>query len=262
METTDRLKESYHTNGFIFLKKVLDINAIESARLALRPAVTEARRQAGWNAQRLSPLQKYPYIVHPNVIPSLYKLCPKLQRAVEVLFKDCIAPCPDMANDLHHTSLLIEPKTMKWSTGLHRDYRDFSDLDNQESFQRWQRACCENAMFNQINISLYDDDCLWIIPGSHRRKDNLMERVIVFSRFLLDYRLGMSKRIPLLSTHHGWFKLALKAIGAKQIMMCAGDALIFRNHILHAGIYYPGRIRMTIHDAVYSKKWQDFAVSI
>lgn len=261
-QETDRLRKDYHSNGFILLKKVLDINSVAAARAALQAAVSEARRQAGSNAQRLSPLQKYPHIVHPELIPSLYKLCPDLQRAVEILFEDCITPCPDMANDLHLTSLLIEPKTIKWSTGLHRDYRDFSDLDNQESLRRWRRACRDNSMFNQINISLYEDDCLWVIPGSHQRNDNLLEKVLVSSRFILDYRYGITKKFPVFTNHLGWFKFALKAIGAQQVLMSPGDALIYRNHILHTGLYYPGRTRMTIHDGVYSRNWHDFAVSI
>ena len=75
----------------------------------------------------------------------------------------------------------------------------------------------------QWNIPLYDDDVLWVVPGSHRRPDNEQQR----RQLLLDPRVELPGGVP--------------------VDLKAGDAVVYTNLIMHWGSFYSSRLRRTIH---------------
>jgi hypothetical protein len=75
----------------------------------------------------------------------------------------------------------------------------------------------------QWNIPLYDDDVLWVVPGSHRRPDNEEQR----RQLLLDPRVELPGGVP--------------------VDLKAGDAVVYTNLIMHWGSFYSSRLRRTIH---------------
>jgi len=75
----------------------------------------------------------------------------------------------------------------------------------------------------QWNIPLYDDEVLWVVPGSHRRLDLPEER----------------------EQRHGGVRTPLP--GGVPVELRAGDAVIYSNFILHWGSNYSRRLRRTIH---------------
>ena len=85
----------------------------------------------------------------------------------------------------------------------------------------------------QWNIALYDDDVLWIVPGSHRRLNTAQE-----NRELLEDR-----RTPLSS--------------GMQVKLEAGDGVMYINSILHwpslqhqAAAHHPPRLPLVRRPAV------------
>ncbi len=75
----------------------------------------------------------------------------------------------------------------------------------------------------QWNIPLYDDDVLWVVPGSHLRRNTDAEN----SQLARD---------------------AFKALpGSIPVELRAGDAVIYINYILHWGSNYSATMRRTIH---------------
>ena len=75
----------------------------------------------------------------------------------------------------------------------------------------------------QWNVPLYDDDVLWVVPGSHRRLNTEEE-----NRQLLDNPL-----VPL--------------PGGIPVELKAGDGVVYSNYILHWGSNYSAKLRRTIH---------------
>ena len=75
----------------------------------------------------------------------------------------------------------------------------------------------------QWNITLYDDDVLWIVPGNHRRLNTAQE-----NRELLKDR-----RAPLSS--------------GMQVKLAAGDGVMYINAMLHWPSNYSTKLRRVIH---------------
>ena len=75
----------------------------------------------------------------------------------------------------------------------------------------------------QWNVALYDDDVLWVVPGSHRRRNTQAEN----AQWYFDAWAPMPDSIP----------VALKA----------GDAVAYSNMILHWGSNYTAKLRRTLH---------------
>ena len=75
----------------------------------------------------------------------------------------------------------------------------------------------------QWNIPLYDDDVLWVVPGSHRRLNTEAE----------NQQLLKNPRVPL--------------PGGIPVELKGGDGVVYSNYILHWGSNYSTKLRRTIH---------------
>ena len=75
----------------------------------------------------------------------------------------------------------------------------------------------------QWNIPLYDDNVLWVVPGSHRRANTKEEEL----------QLLTDPKTPL--------------PGAVPVELKAGDGVVYTNFILHWASNYTPKLRRTIH---------------
>ena len=75
----------------------------------------------------------------------------------------------------------------------------------------------------QWNIPLYDDDVLWVVPGSHRRLNTEAENC----------QLLENQRVPL--------------PGSIPVELNGGDGVVYSNYLLHWGSNYSTKLRRTIH---------------
>ena len=110
--------------------------------------------------------------------------------------------------------------------GWHRDFGD----DHPESPALWQRSCS----FIQTNCALFDDPSLWVVPASHDRPSTPQELA--------------NNRTPDGPKPVGEHAVALGAVpGAKNVILMAGDCLLYNPLNWHAVSYLPSRIRATFH---------------
>lgn len=88
-----------------------------------------------------------------------------------------------------------------------------------------QQDFLANAAFSQVqwNIALYDDDVLWVVPGSHRRPNTPEE----------DRALRANDRAPV--------------PGGVPVDLKAGDGVVYINLNLHWGSNYTPKMRRTLH---------------
>ena len=102
-------------------------------------------------------------------------------------------------------------------------HRDFSPYYC-APLQGYTEDIIENGpRYIQWNVPLYDDDVLWVVPGSHLRPETEEE-----TRQLLK-----DPRVPL--------------PGAQQVELKAGDAVVYTNILLHWGSIYTAKLRRTVH---------------
>ena len=249
----------YLEDGYLHIRHLFTGAQIETARRAVEHLPEWIRQQSGHpNIQRVQPLQTCAALADRSWIAGFYDT-PALEELLDTLFRGRMAPTPNMARDPHVTGLLISPTDRWWSTGLHRDYRDLvANLD----IRAWQSRTADIRYFNQINIPLLPDRSLWIVPGSHRRDDLEKERRLVEARArysscqnrFSDPRENDIRRCELMD--------ALRECGADNLDADAGDFILYRSNMLHCGVYEPCAKRLTLHDAVYSKQWHDYALSV
>ena len=109
-------------------------------------------------------------------------------------------------------------------TGGHRGWhRDFYP-PHTAPLQGYTDDIIENGpRYVQWNLALYDDDVLWVVPGSHKRLNTAAENA----------QLERDDKVPL--------------PGAQQVRLQAGDGAVYILPILHWGSLYNAVMRRTIH---------------
>ena len=105
-------------------------------------------------------------------------------------------------------------------TGWHRDIHpvDMAPLDALTA------DILENGpRYTQWNVPLYDDNVLWVVPGSHRRRNTDQEN----DELLKDRKKPVTGGIP--------------------VELNAGDGVIYSNFLIHTGSNYTTKKRRTLH---------------
>ena len=105
-------------------------------------------------------------------------------------------------------------------TGWHRDFHPAS----QGPVEGLMSDLRENGPgYVQWNIPLYDDNVLWIVPGSHLRRNTEAE----------ERQMAQDSQAPL--------------PGSIRVPLNAGDGVVYTNLLWHWGSNYSTRLRRTIH---------------
>ncbi len=121
---------------------------------------------------------------------------------------------------LHQMMLMCSPVRDHGPARWHRD----TGADSDAPLEGLHHDMMENGPgYVQWNIPLYDDDVLWVIPGSHRRANTEAE----------NRQLQKDDRAPL--------------PGGIPVKLRAGDGVVYTNFILHWGSNYSSKLRRTIH---------------
>ena len=116
--------------------------------------------------------------------------------------------------------MMCNPVRNHGPASWHRDLHPF----NTAPLQGYIDDLLENGpRYVQWNIALYDDDVLWVVPGSHRRFNTAEE----------DRQLLADSRVPL--------------SGGISVNLKAGDGVVYILPILHWGSNYSTKLRRTIH---------------
>ncbi|MAG36219.1 MAG: hypothetical protein CL878_08240, partial [Dehalococcoidia bacterium] len=105
-------------------------------------------------------------------------------------------------------------------TGWHRDVHPI----DMAPLAALQADFLENGpRYTQWNVPLYDDNVLWVIPGSHRRLDTEQEN----TELLADRMKPVTGGIP--------------------VELRAGDGVVYSNFPIHWGSDYTTKLRRTLH---------------
>ncbi len=228
----DSMIRDYRTRGCVIFRQILPPALIRDLRRATARAHCFAREVRGPQAQRLQPIVNYDIDIRP------FQDYAKLPPLVDAISK-VLTPDHRIANSgLARLGLLLEPKDQPWCTAWHRDIRETSGVPDLDEFRRVNR---DPLWFNQVNCPLYEDNCTWVVPGSHLR-DDLPDEIDAAGVPL------PPEELPHEEKERACLDYARSMPQAERLFMDAGDFALYHPNGWHLGNYLPGRRRVTIHD--------------
>ena len=148
---------------------------------------------------------------------------PKVMEVVEELLG------PNLI--INNASILAANKGVKYDLGWHRDVIQIPQDEIEEEYlyskTRFHNSC-------QINLPLYEEDALWIVPGSHNRVNTPEENAV----------FGGSKH---------YSPPSHEMPGAMPVRLKAGQAVFYNNNLIHRGYTAEVKVpRRTIHMGYHS----------
>ena len=231
--------DQFMDQGFLILRNFIAVDKLESLRTSCDIALE--RQKAFW-AQERGPDDpsggKYEKVRQPrvhmeipgiideetsNIIEDFWVADDTLDTATQLLCN----PEPSVSSMM----MMCNPvRDWPGGTGYHRDVHpiDMAPLDALVA------DFLENGpRYTQWNVPMYDDNVLWVVPGSHRRRNTEQEN----ARFFDDLKPHIDTAYTHLQYTEGGVPVDLKA----------GDAVVYSNFLLHTGSTYTTKKRRTLH---------------
>jgi hypothetical protein len=192
-------------------------------------AVVEKTRAGAWPHRRNWPYKHFKgkndfwgvsHLLHPGLGEPAFARYLALRQVLDDV-RALLGLSPEQAASevqIEYVNLLVNPALDDFEISWHRDVvRD--DLDPED--EAAALALPQSSV--RWNFALYDDPCLFVIPGSHRRPKTPQEREVCVSR--------------------AWVALP----GEERVCPGAGQAVYYNTDLLHRGVYPRDRVRRTLH---------------
>ncbi|PWZ00116.1 hypothetical protein BCV70DRAFT_211706 [Testicularia cyperi] len=264
------LLEQYHERGYVILDNVFAKDeqsqlSLTSLRLAAQQVV-EATRQGRWTQRRTVGSAFPPYDQNNTDSWGVqHIMCPELDTAASAdrhsektsaishVFRDFYSSSPllDIASILIDApvekmqmelfNLLINPESHHFALGWHRD-----DVRPETEAQEERQRLDTPTYGVQFNAALWDDDCLFIVPASHKRLRTAEEKRANLARAppavsLKDSNLSSS---DCAAFDGNWDVDPPETL---RVHLKAGQTVFYSQRILHRASYLPTRKRATLH---------------
>ena len=213
-------------DGFIILREVVPPGELENLRSAFERLVDRQRevwiQQRGtddppggqWEASAQPRLVRFEQFIDAGTANTV-EFClgsTTLGASRTIMGAPAVAPCLLM--------MMCNPVSDRGPAHWHRDIHP---IDQAPLSGLQQDLLANRPGYLQWNIPLYDDDVLWVVPGSHRRPNTEEE----------NRQLAKDLRVPL--------------PGSAPVELKAGDGVVYTNTILHWGSNYSAKKRRTVH---------------
>jgi hypothetical protein len=237
--------EDYRRDGYVIFREILPPSLIADLRRVSERGSELARAAGGPLAQRFEPVANWDIDQSPF---DDYAHLPVLREAIQRL----LSPRHVYGNRELHLGVLIEPVDVPYCMPWHQDLRHLASSSLPFLTLEAKR---DPDLFNQINCALYQDDSLWVVPGSHAREDTEAEREAfpdgnpVAPSFETESNeerervcLAYCRRMP----------------GAVRVHLDPGDLCIYRGTLWHMGNYVPYVKRATIIDLIDTPAYAEF----
>ena len=141
--------------------------------------------------------------LHENIHGVSSQIMGGAETAITEMYLMCSSPTVEFGNTHWHRDIFAESAAP--IEGLQKDLLEYGP-----SYLQW-------------NLPLYDDSCLWVVPGSHRRDMTEEEN--------RQFEEDINGQMP----------------GGIQVNLNAGDGAVYTNLILHQGSEYGTKMRRTLH---------------
>ena len=212
--------------GFFIVNEVIPPSELETVRSSCEKLVERQRElwehERGeneplggrWETERQPRLGDYEQFIDSETAP-----------AIEFLYGDkTLGTCLRImgAPDASPTSFMLMCNPVE-DHGPAEWHRDIHPIDQAPLCGLEQDLQANGPCYLQWNIPLYDDNVLWVVPGSHRRPNTSEE----------NEQLCRDRKVPL--------------PGSIPVDLKAGDGVVYTNTILHWGSNYSCKLRRTVH---------------
>ncbi|KAF6767569.1 Phytanoyl-CoA dioxygenase [Kalmanozyma brasiliensis GHG001] len=148
----------------------------------------------------------------------------------------------DMQMELFN--LLINPSSHRFALGWHRD-----DIRPDVSQSEEQARLNTPTYGVQFNTALYDDDCLFIVPGTHRRLRTLKE--IEANNAKAPSATQVDPSQPVMQQEEGFAAdgswIGIDPPDTVRAKLKPGQTAFYSQRILHRASYLPSAKRATLH---------------
>ncbi|CAE7158397.1 unnamed protein product [Rhizoctonia solani] len=224
-------KDAYVRDGYVFVPGLIDDSQLSTLREACDRAVAKTR--AGeWPYRRIVGKQFPPFvgsepdswgvqhIMHPNLHEPVFARWYGSEGVIGAAAS--LLGCSEHQVQMELFNLLINPDRHTFALRWHRD-----DVPETASPEEEIAALQTNFFGVQWNTALYDDTCLFVVPGSHREPRTPEQRA-----------LSSTQEAP---------KDPMDMPGAICVKLKAGDTVFYQNNILHTAAYHPEVKRATLH---------------
>lgn len=244
------LKEDYDRQGFVIVDGIFIEQDLEALRRAASDVV-QLTRQGKWPHRRIVGKQFPPFdqtqqqskdswgvqhLMHPD-LPH-HDLFAQFYGSSPLLDVSCFLLGAKDENQLQLElfNLLIQPEKYSFALGWHRD-----DVRADVTEEEEQIRLDAPTYGIQWNACLYDDDCLFVVPGTHARIRDQEER-------------KANAEIPPVAKlfegeNDSGFDGAWEIDPPKtlRVRLKAGQTAFYSQRILHRASYLPSRHRATLH---------------
>ncbi len=213
-------------DGFVLVREILPPALLESVRASCEKLVDRQREiwakereeddppGGVWETARQPRLVAYERLIDAETAPALEFLYS--EKTLGVCLR--IMGAPDTAPTMF--MMMCNPVEDHGPAEWHRDIHP---IDQAPLCGLEQDLQANGPGYLQWNIPLYDDDVLWVVPGSHRRPNSAAE----------NEQLEKDRKVPL--------------PGSVPVELKAGDGVVYTNTILHWGSNYSSNLRRTVH---------------
>jgi ectoine hydroxylase-related dioxygenase (phytanoyl-CoA dioxygenase family) len=113
---------------------------------------------------------------------------------------------------VNNASILVFNPGVKYVQGWHRDVIQIPE----DEIEDWLFSPERHHNSVQINLPLVDEQCLWVVPGSHRRPNTDAENAVFAG-----------------SKHYSAIDVEMP--GAIPVPLRAGQAVFYNNNLIHRG---------------------------
>ncbi|KAF9267181.1 hypothetical protein L218DRAFT_996064 [Marasmius fiardii PR-910] len=230
------IKESYDSQGFVVVPNLIAINDFEKLQNAC-DTVVDRTRNGKWPHRRVVGKQFPPYdsdnpdswgaqhLMHPDlgspaaVFAKWYSSDTLVGAAKELL------QCEDEDMQMELFNLLINPTSHKFALRWHRDdvKGDATEEEEGRALETWNGGV-------QWNTALYEDSCLYVVPGSHLKPRTDEQR---------KHSTTMDPPVN-----------PLDMPGAIRVTLQAGETVFYNSNILHCATYDNECKRATLHATI------------
>jgi ectoine hydroxylase-related dioxygenase (phytanoyl-CoA dioxygenase family) len=246
----------YREQGYFILRGAVPAPLIDRLRVMAEEARTVAHRLEGPQTQRLMRIGEHVDTTAAREFQALSE--------INEAFHTILSPGHTLAPGDSMT-ILFQPENRCWATAWHRDLRDHVPDEMYEAVLgggKWEEYASDYNLFNQINCALYEDTSTWYVPGTHARLDATAEQLAVKdSRTRAELENWAKQRSE--AEQEVFLQEYCESMpGAVQIILQAGDLVLYRNCAWHIGNYVPYRRRATLHTHASTREFEAYKVKM
>ncbi len=261
----DELLQHYRDHGYIILDGLLASDTSSPLHLdslrRLADTATQITRDGKWPHRRIVGNAFPPFTqnnrdswgVQHIMNPQLDTAASASAASISSVFQQFYASSPllDVASlligcqveamQMELFNLLVNPASHRFALGWHRD--DIRpDVSEQEEEQR-----LETPTYGvQFNTALWDDDCLFIVPGTHRRLRTAAEVVANNAKAPPAVQVDSEGEVDKTFGEDGAWN-GVDPPNTMRVRLKPGQTAFYSQRILHRASYLPTAKRATLH---------------